>query len=71
MHLQGQNFIDLLVSKSLWNTTGSVIAVPDVLGTRPVVWDVLISQLERHLHTSGYPVVQTIIIYDACQCLLT
>lgn len=54
-HLKSQDFVDLLISQRLGDAAGRVIPVPDVSFARPVVRDVLVPQLERHLPTSGEP----------------
>ena len=51
-NLKGQDFINLLVGQRLGHAARRVLSIPDVALAGPLIWDVFIPELERHLPTS-------------------
>ncbi len=50
-HLKGQNLIDLFVGQRLGYAARRVLSIPDVALAGPIIRDVLVPELERHLPT--------------------
>ena len=52
VNLKGQALIDLFVGQCLRNAAGSMLSIPDVALAGPIIGDVFVPELERHLPTS-------------------
>lgn len=50
-NLKGQNLINLLVGQRLGYAARRVLSIPYVALARPVIRDILVPELERHLPT--------------------
>jgi len=52
VNLKGQNLIDLFVGQCLRNAAGSMLSIPDVALAGPIIGNVFVPELERHLPIS-------------------